>query len=140
MIARLLITWLVVVSTVVSGDAAGRDARDTPARTVSLERPRDLTVLRYTPHVVLGWTYDGAMTTGFEIERAIVDGAPNARPDQFKHIGVAGRDARIFRDPTSHAGMTYRYRIRAAGPGTVSPYSLEVIVKINSPARRLRSP
>lgn len=142
-----LVALLVGVAVVGSGGAHDDDGKrrrgDAPApRTESLDRPRHLAVVRYKPHVVLGWSYDGAMTTGFEVERSIVDGSPNARPDQFKRIGVAGRDARSFRDPTSRPGMTYIYRIRAAGPGTVSPYSTEVIVKINtaSPARPLRSP
>ncbi|MBI2204602.1 MAG: fibronectin type III domain-containing protein [Candidatus Rokubacteria bacterium] len=120
-------------------DDGKRRRGDAPApRTESLDRPRHLAVVRYKPHVVLGWSYDGAMTTGFEVERSIVDGSPDARPDQFKRIGVAGRDARSFRDPTSRPGMTYIYRIRAAGPGTVSPYSTEVIVKINTASGRRR--
>ncbi len=120
-------------------DDAKRPRREVPApRTESLDRPRHLTVVRYKPHVVLGWTYDGAMTTGFEIERAIVDGSPNPRPDQFKRIGVAGREARSFRDPASRPGLTYIYRVRAAGPGTVSPYSTEVIVKVTTAAEGRR--
>lgn len=136
---------MLLLGAALAGDAAGRDddgtrpRRAAPApRTESLDRPRHLTVLRYKPHVVLGWTYDGAMTSGFEIERSIVAGSSSARPDQFRQIGVAGRSARSFRDATSRPGMTYVYRIRAAGPGTVSPYSTEVIVKINTAADRRR--
>ena len=70
--------------------------------------------------------------------RAIVDGSPNPRPDQFKRIGVAGREARSFRDPASRPGLTYIYRVRAAGPGTVSPYSTEVIVKVTTAAEGRR--
>jgi hypothetical protein len=113
--------------------SASSDRSATP-RSVTLDAPRHLTVLDYKPRVVLGWTYDGTLTTGFEVERAIVAGAPNARPDRFTQIGAPGREARRFRDPTSHAGMTYVYRIRAVGTGTMSPYS-EIIVRVNA-ARR----
>lgn len=117
-----------------SGEAsATRSAaaeRSAANRSVTLDAPRYLTVLDYTPRVVLAWTYDGALTTGFEVERAIVAGAPNARADRFTRIGAPGRDTRTFRDPTSHAGMTYVYRVRAVGTGTMSPYSKDLIVKV----------
>ena len=114
---------------------AGQDGepRGATPPPVSLEAPRHLTVLRYTPRVVIAWTYDSDRTTGFEVERAILDGVPNARPDRFTKVGAPNRDARSFRDPTSHGGMTYVYRIRAIGAGTTSPYSKELIVRIHAP-------
>ena len=102
---------------------------------VTLEAPRNLVVRDYKPHVILGWTYDGAGTAGFEIERAIAAGHGTAKADRFTRVGAPGRDARTFRDAGSHAGTTYVYRIRAVGAGTVSPWSTELIVRVNTTRR-----
>lgn len=118
--------------------AAGAPAaprRNSPPPTLTLDAPTHLTVLRYKPRVLLGWTYEGPLTTGFEIERAVIDGASNAHPDRFTRIGTPGREARSFRDPTSRAGMAYIYRIRAVGAGTASPWAKEIIVKVNASAK-----
>ena len=114
-----------------AGAPSARPRAAPPA--VSLEAPRHLTVLRYTPRVVIAWTYDSDPAAGFEVERAILDGVPNARPDRFTKVGAPNREARSFRDPTSHAGMAYVYRVRAIGAGTASPYSKELIVRIHAP-------
>jgi hypothetical protein len=98
------------------------------------ETPRHLTVRDYKPRVVLGWTHDGGATT-FEIERAIVDGSPKARYDAFSRVGTPAGAARTFRDQTSHPGMTYAYRIRAVHRGAVSPWSTEIVVKVNRTPR-----
>jgi hypothetical protein len=145
---RLAVTHLAIGLCLAAGVALPRDAGaaarrtddastarrpvSVAPRTESLDPPRHLTVRRYQPHVELGWTHDGGMTTGFEVERAIVAGTAHPRPDQFRKIGAPGREARSFRDPTSRPGMTYRYRLRAVGTGAVSPYSSEVIVRITA--------
>ena len=110
-------------------------ATSAASSSVALEAPRNLVVRDYQPHVTLAWTYDGAKTTGFEIERATVAGSTTAHPDQFRRVGAPTRDARTFRDAGSHAGMTYVYRIRAVGAGTVSPWSTELIVRVGTTRR-----
>lgn len=126
-----------VVSLVIGGVLLGTAAlAPGPPPVESLDAPRNLVVLRYQPRVVLGWTYDGALTTGFEMERAIVAGSTGHRPSAFTPIGTPGRDTRRFRDPTSRPGMTYVYRVRAIGVGTVSPYSKEIIVRVAGRPRR----
>lgn len=137
------LAWLLSITPSLCSAGAGPPAPHTRAQTdraapppaVTLDAPRHLTVRDYTPRVVLAWTYDGALTTGFEIERAVLDGAPNAQPDRFTRVGAPGPVARTFRDPASHPGMTYVYRIRAVGTGTVSPYSKEIIVKVHASKR-----
>ncbi|MBI1734231.1 MAG: hypothetical protein HYR51_03565 [Candidatus Rokubacteria bacterium] len=90
-----------------------------------LAAPQHPHVVRYAPHVVLGWTHDGERVWRFEVERAIAGGA-------FKRIGTPGRDARTFRDPTSRPGVTYLYRLRAVGADAVSRYSDEILVKVRT--------
>ena len=122
---RLLLALLLM--SVLTADAGPPSA--TP------EVPRDLVVRDYKPHVTLAWTCDRAPTSGFEVERAIVAGVRTPKPDRFKRVGTPGRDTRTFRDLTSQPGLTYAYRIRAVGNGTVSAYSTEVIVKVNADRR-----
>jgi hypothetical protein len=126
--AGVAVTVLVVLVRIVS--AADARAQTSPPQ--SLEAPRNRMVLRYTPRVVIAWTYDSDPKLGFEVERAILDGVPNARPDRFTKVGTPNRDARSFRDPTSHTGMTYVYRIRAVSAGATSPYSKELIVRVHA--------
>ena len=130
--AGVAVTVLVVFARIVSAADASSGRAQTSPPPLSLEAPRHLMVLRYTPRVVIAWTYDSDPKLGFEVERAILDGVPRARPDRFTKVGAPSRDARSFRDPTSHAGMTYVYRIRAVSAGTTSPYSKELIVRVHA--------
>ena len=128
--STMLVLMMALASGSASGDAPRSERRpsSSSAPTVTLDAPRHLVVLHYQPRVVIGWTYDGQLTTGFEVERA--NGAES--PLRFHRVATPGRDARSFRDPTSHAGPTYVYRVRAVGAGTISPYSKELIVWMTS--------
>ena len=95
------------------------------AAVLALAAPQHPHVVRYWPHVVLGWTHDGERVVRFEVARSVAGGA-------FKRIGTPGRDARTFRDPTSRPGV-YVYRIRAVGTDATSPWSDELLVKVKAP-------
>jgi hypothetical protein len=95
------------------------------AAALALVAPQHPHVVRYAPHVVVGWTHDGARVVRFEVERSVA-GA------RFRTIGTVPRDARTFRDPTSRSGV-YTYRIRAVGADTTSPWSDDVLVKVKLP-------
>src|SRR5207244_475794 len=49
-------------------------------------------------------------------------------PSAFMRIGVAGRDARTFRDHGARAAAPYTYRVRALTAAGPSEYSGEVTV------------
>jgi hypothetical protein len=95
------------------------------AAALVLAAPHHPHVARYTPHVVLTWTHDGAGVVRFEIERAVGSGT-------FTPIGTSEVRSRTYRDATSRSGV-YRYRIRAVGAGVVSPWSDEILVKVRHP-------
>jgi fibronectin type III domain protein len=94
------------------------------ARAETIAAPTNLSVMRYRPHVLLRWEHDGRAIKGFEIERA-------STADPFTRVGVVGREVRTFRDSGTRPGMSYVYRVRAVSAADASPYSDELLVKLN---------
>jgi len=68
--------------------------------------------------VDLTWLQGGAGYTGFELQRKTGAGA-------YAALALPGGTVRSYADTGLAAGTTYTYRVRAAGPGGPSDWSLE---------------
>ncbi|PTB96541.1 hypothetical protein C9994_06870 [Marivirga lumbricoides] len=110
-----------------SSDFAGPVSATTFAYPPAPEPPTNLMLqLVNTNNVLLNWSDNSSMETGFEVYRSTSN-----VPSSFTRIYTTGENVTTYEDTQTEGNSSYYYRVRAKGEGSFSSYS--AIVNITTP-------